>query len=254
METKAVAAIVLNENGKRAKAKEYAEAIKQHTVYREDMGRYFDSYRTHYSWCDYRIPSQSMAIEALQSITPDDNCTIKEMQRWLFSSKRTQRWDNPYNTVNAVNAFMAKTEECPSETEQMKKATTVHAADYKQIIGVKREILWDGKPTSLLTVRITIDADRDYDFVTITDNRPACLEPVQQLSGYHDGAYRQHRDNATIYAFDQLSKGKHTIETQYYVSKEGEFTSGNITAICTYAPEFQGSANTYTISCPGKKE
>lgn len=254
METKAVAAIVLNENGKRAKAKEYAEAIKQHTVYREDMGRYFDSYRTHYSWCDYRIPSQSMAIEALQSITPDDNCTIKEMQRWLFSSKRTQRWDNPYNTVNAVNAFMAKTEECPSETEQMKKATTVHAADYKQIIGVKREILWDGKPTSLLTVRITIDADRDYDFVTVTDNRPACLEPVQQLSGYHDGAYRQHRDNATIYAFDQLSKGKHTIETQYYVSKEGEFTSGNITAICTYAPEFQGSANTYTISCPGKKE
>lgn len=254
METKAVAAIVLNENGKRAKAKEYAEAIKQHTVYREDMGRYFDSYRTHYSWCDYRIPSQSMAIEALQSITPDDNCTIKEMQRWLFSSKRTQRWDNPYNTVNAVNAFMIKTVECPSETEQMKKATTVHAADYKQIIGVKREILWDGKPTSLLTVRITVEADRDYDFVTVTDNRPACLEPVQQLSGYHDGAYRQHRDNATIYAFDQLSKGKHTIETQYYVSKEGEFTSGNITAICTYAPEFQGSANTYTISCPGKKE
>lgn len=254
METKAVAAIVMNEAGKRSKAKEFVESIKQHTVYREDMGRYFDSYRTRYSWCDYRIPSQTVAIEALQSITPNDNCTIKEMQRWLFSSKRTQRWDNPYNTVNAVNAFMTKTEECPSETEQMKKATTVHAADYKQIIGVKREILWDGKPTSLLTVRITIEADRDYDFVTVTDNRPACLEPVQQLSGYHDGAYRQHRDNATLYAFDQLSKGRHTIETKYYVSTEGEFTSGNITAICTYAPEFQGSADTYTVNLQGKKE
>ena len=254
METKAVAAIVMDRFGKRSKASEFVESIKQHTVYREDMGRYFDSYRTRYSWCDYRIPSQTVAIEAMQAITPHDNCTIREMQRWLFSSKRTQRWDNPYNTVNAVNAFMTKTADCPAETEQMKKATTVHAADYKQIIGVKREIVWDGKPTSLLTVRITVDADRDYDFVTVTDNRPACLEPVQQLSGYHDGAYRQHRDNATIYAFDQLSKGRHTIETKYYVSTEGEFTSGNITAICTYAPEFQGSAETYTVSLQGKKE
>lgn len=252
METKAVAAIVMNENGKRSKAREYAEAIKQHTVYREDMGRYFDSYRTHYSWCDYRIPSQTMAIEALQSITPDDNCTIKQMQRWLFSSKRTQRWDNPYNTVNAVNAFMIKTAECPSETEQMQKTSTVHAADYKQIIKLKREVIWDGKPTSRLTVRITIEADRDYDFVTVTDNRPACLEPVRQLSGYYDGAYRQHRDNATIYAFNQLSKGVHTIETQYYVSTEGEFSSGSVTAVCTYAPEFQGTADKYSVACPGK--
>ena len=138
METKAVAAIVMDRFGKRSKAREFVESIKQHTVYREDMGRYFDSYRTRYSWCDYRIPSQTVAIEAMQAITPDDNCTIREMQRWLFSSKRTQRWDNPYNTVNAVNAFMTKTADCPAENEQMKKATTVHAADYKQIIGVKR--------------------------------------------------------------------------------------------------------------------
>ena len=248
METKAVAAIVMNEAGKGSKAREYVEAIKQHTVYREDMGRYFDSYRTHYSWCDYRIPSQSMAIEAMQHITPADNCTIREMQRWLFSSKRTQRWDNPYNTVNAVNAFMMKTAECPKETEQMQKASTIYAADYKQIIKVKREIEWDGKKTSKLTVRITVEADRDYDFVTVTDNRPACLEPVRQLSGYYDGAYRQHRDNATIYAFDQLSKGVHTIETQYYVSTEGDFTSGDVTAICTYAPEFQGSAEPYNMN------
>ena len=248
METKAVAAIVMKEAGKGSKAREYVEAIKQHTVYREDMGRYFDSYRAHYSWCDYRIPSQTMAIEAMQHITPNDNCTIREMQRWLFSSKRTQRWDNPYNTVNAVNAFMMKTAECPKETEQMQKASTIHAADYKQIIKVKREIEWDGKKTSKLTVRITVEADRDYDFVTVTDNRPACLEPVRQLSGYYDGAYRQHRDNATIYAFDQLSKGVHTIETQYYVSTEGDFTSGDVTAICTYAPEFQGSAEPYKMN------
>ena len=247
MATKAVAAIVMDNSRKGDEAKTYAESIKQHTVYREDMGRYFDSYRTHYSWCDYRIPSQVMAIEALYTITPEDNCTITQMQRWLVSSKRTQSWDNPVNTVNAVSAFYLKTKPCEEEIAKMYRQPS--AEELEDIIKVKREIITGKSNPSVgdkIKVRITIEADRDYDFVSVIDNRAACLEPVHQLSGYRYGCYQQMKDNKSEYFFNQLSKGTHVIETEYYVTRTGEYTSGSAIAVCTYAPEYRGS-------CEGSK-
>ena len=90
----------------RKKAQEYVQSLKEFTVYREDMGRYYDTPRAGYSWYDYKIPTQTMAVEALQQITPDDKQTIMEMQRWLLQEKRTQSWDTPINSVNAVYAFL----------------------------------------------------------------------------------------------------------------------------------------------------
>ena len=90
----------------RQKAQEYVRSLKEFTVYREDMGRYYDTPRAGYSWFDYKIPTQTMAVEALQMITPDDKQTIMEMQRWLLQEKRTQSWDTPINSVNAVYAFL----------------------------------------------------------------------------------------------------------------------------------------------------
>jgi uncharacterized protein YfaS (alpha-2-macroglobulin family) len=70
------------------------------------MGRYYDTPRAGYSWYDYKIPTQTVAIEALQRLTPDDHQTIEEMQRWVLQQKRTQAWDTPINSVNAVYAFL----------------------------------------------------------------------------------------------------------------------------------------------------
>ncbi len=243
MATKAVAAIVMDNSRKSDEAKTYLESIKQHTVYREDMGRYFDSYRTHYSWCDYRIPSQVMAIEALYAITPEDNCTITQMQRWLVSAKRTQSWDNPVNSVNAVSAFYLKTKPCEEEIAKMYRQP--NAEELEDIIKVKREIITGKSNLSVgdkVKVRITIESDRDYDFVSVIDNRAACLEPVHQLSGYRYGCYQQMKDNKSEYFFNQLSKGTHVIETEYYVTRTGEYTSGSAIAVCTYAPEYRGTS------------
>ena len=89
-------------------------------------------------------------------------------------------------------------------------------------------------------VRITITADRDYDFVQVIDKRAACLEPVNQLSGYRNGYYTTPKDCSTNYYFDCLSKGKHVITTDYYIDREGSYQSGTCTAQCAYAPEYSG--------------
>ncbi|MBR4275726.1 MAG: hypothetical protein IKQ32_02015 [Prevotella sp.] len=245
MQTKAVAAITLNENGKRKKAAEFAESIKQHTVYREDMGRYFDSYRALYSWCDYKIPTHTMCVEALENVTPNDEQTISEMLRWLVSAKRTQRWDNPVNTVNAIYALYNVKDTTIMSTY------TVNPADLKGALKITREVSGIMKVGEKVKVKLTIEADRDYDFVTVTDNRAACLEPVNQLSGfrggYRWGYYAEMRDSKSIYHFDQMSKGRHVVETEYYVNRTGEYQTGNATVVCEYAPEFRGSVEAITI-------
>lgn len=121
-------------------------------------------------------------------------------------------------------------------------------------MSVTREVLTtNGKPvTSLhvgdkITVRITIRADRDYDYVQVSDKRAACMEPVTQLSGYRMGYYCTPKDNATNYYFDRMSKGSHVIETEYYIDRTGLYETGTCTVQCAYAPEYSARSASITL-------
>jgi hypothetical protein len=137
--------------------------------------------------------------------------------------------------------------------------------DQQSGISVKREILIDHsllttyhsplKVGNRITIRITIEADRDYDFVQVQDKRAACLEPVKQLSGYdwRGGYYCAPKDYTTNYFFDCLAKGRHVIETEYYIDREGTYETGSCTAQCAYSPEFRGSTKSITINVAPNK-
>jgi len=124
-------------------------------------------------------------------------------------------------------------------------------ADQSSEISVRREILLPGdspvKVGQRIRVRLVIEAQRDLDFVEVIDKRAACMEPVRQLSGYQNGAYCTPKDNATHYYYDMLSKGRHVIETEYYIDRAGQYETGTCTVQCAYAPEFRGTAHSQTI-------
>lgn len=308
---KARAAVVLARNSQqnaayREKAGEYLQSVNEYAVYREEMGRYYDTRKALYSWRNYKIPTQVSVIEAMQMLKPNDKQTIEELQRWLLMSKRTQVWDTPVNTVDAVYAFMKGNENNWSrkaenavlkldgkllpmpqdsttlgyvKTERPGKASKLSIdkksdytswgavyAEFKQPIseigsmesGIKvRRVIVPAESESKgnaqvgekVKVTLIITADRDYDFVQITDKRAACLEPVNQLSGYQwsIGCYVSPRDHATNFYFDRLSKGKHIVEMEYYVDRKGDYQSGTCTAECTYSPEFSGRTETYEL-------
>ncbi len=308
---KARAAVVLARNSQqnaayREKAGEYLQSVNEYAVYREEMGRYYDTRKALYSWRNYKIPTQVSVIEAMQMLKPNDKQTIEELQRWLLMSKRTQVWDTPVNTVDAVYAFMKGNESnwnrkaenavlkldgkllpMPQDsttlgyvkTERPGKASKLSIdkksdytswgavyAEFKQPIseigsmesGIKvRRVIVPAESESKgnaqvgekVKVTLIITADRDYDFVQITDKRAACLEPVNQLSGYQwsIGCYVSPRDHATNFYFDRLSKGKHIVEMEYYVDRKGDYQSGTCTAECTYSPEFGGRTETYEL-------
>lgn len=116
---KAKAAVILALNYDYKTAADYLKSMEEYSVYLEDMGRYYDTRKAYYSWRNYKIPTEVAAIEALQALDAQSIAaissassaiskqqTIEEMQRWLLMSKRTQVWDTPVNTVDAVYAFM----------------------------------------------------------------------------------------------------------------------------------------------------
>ena len=311
---KARAAVVLAKNCQqnaayREKAGEYLQSVNEYAVYREEMGRYYDTRKALYSWRNYKIPTQVSVIEAMQMLKPNDKQTLEELQRWLLMSKRTQSWDTPVNTVDAVYAFMKGNESnwnrkaenavlkldgkllpMPQDsttlgyvrTEKAGKASTLSInkksdytswgavyAEFKQPISeiastesgikVRRVIVpaesqgrgkAQAKVGEKVKVTLIITADRDYDFVKIVDKRAACLEPVNQLSGYQWGmeCYVSPKDNTTNFYFDRLSKGKHFVEMEYYVDRKGDYQSGSCTAECTYSPEFGGRTEAYKMT------
>ena len=297
---KAKAAVVLAKNYDEKTAADYLKSIEEYSVYREEMGRYYDTRKAYYSWRNYKIPTEVAAIEALQQLNGNKQ-TIEEMQRWLLMSKRTQAWNTPVNTVDAVFAFMngnkqnlnRKAENAVIKLDgklipMPKDSTTLgyvkseqegkdasHLtidkksdytswgavyAEFKQPIseiassesGIKisRKVASKAKVGDRVKVTITLNADRDYDFVKVVDKRAACLEPVGQISGYQWGlgCYVSPRDNTTNFYFERLSKGKHVIEMEYYVDREGDYRSGSCTVECTYSPEFGGRTEGYKIT------
>lgn len=115
---------------------------------------------------------------------------------------------------------------------------------------VKREIITDRKQMSVgdrIKVRITIKAERDFDFVEVVDKRAACLEPTNQLSGYHYGCYVAPQDYTTHFYFDKMAKGTHTVEMEYYIDRKGDYRSGTATAQCAYSPAFMGRDKAQTM-------
>ena len=95
-----------------------------------------------------------------------------------------------------------------------------------------------------LTVRLTVIADRDMDFVQVKDGRAACMEPVDTLSGYRwnrsIGYYQETKDASTSFYIDRLRKGTHVLEYDVYITSSGRYAQGLATACSVYAPEFAG--------------
>ena len=126
------------------------------------------------------------------------------------------------------------------------KELRVEKKYYKKVKGPEgtRLTAIEGKlePGDEIVARLEITSDRTYEFVHLSDERPACAEPVDVLSSYRwrDGVgyYQSTKDTATHYYIDRLNKGVFVLETSFRVQQKGAFTGGLATIQCMYAPEF----------------
>ncbi len=141
--------------------------------------------------------------------------------------------------------------------ENMDRLKTQSSGELK----IARRLLVDGKTfdpqTSTLkvgdrvTVRITVTADRDMDFVQVRLLTPACFEPTDQNSGYRwmkgRGGYLARHDASTDIFFDSFTKGTLTFDIDYFVTRTGEYLTGAASVQCAYAPEFAGHTGSFMV-------
>lgn len=100
-------------------------------------------------------------------------------------------------------------------------------------------------------VRIVLSADRNMEFVYLKNQRAACFEPTEQLSGYKYengiGYYQQNNDAVTNFYFDFIPKGTFEIEYDLWVDRSGTYHNGISAVQCLYAPQYAAQTHGETI-------
>ena len=93
-----------------------------------------------------------------------------------------------------------------------------------------------------LIIRLTINSDRDLEYVHLKDSRAAGMEPINVLSGYKWqgglGYYENTTDAATHFYFDKISKGVYVFDYPVFITHLGDFSAGIANIQCLYAPGF----------------
>lgn len=90
-------------------------------------------------------------------------------------------------------------------------------------------------------VRLVIVCTKALEYLTLADERPAFLEPVDQTSGYRwDGTfhYLETKDSQTRLYFARLAEGSHVATYDCHVTNSGRFAVGIATIQSQYAPQF----------------
>ena len=131
--------------------------------------------------------------------------------------------------------------------QDVEKVDCLNLSIRKQIVvlsesdhGVKAE---EGELQTGDKVRITltVTCEKDMDYVVITDNRGACVQPDEWLSGY--GAqgelwgYKETEDEKTSFFFEFMPKGSHIITYDCHIDRRGDYSSGIATVQSLYAPQ-----------------
>ena len=103
-----------------------------------------------------------------------------------------------------------------------------------------------------IACRITLQTDRDMEYVHLKDHRGSGTEPVNVLSQYRfqDGLayYESTRDTASHFFIDYLPKGTYVFEYIVRVQHGGRYPTGIANIQCMYAPEFNSHSESILLN------
>ncbi len=272
---------ILKKYGRESAAKKFLESIKEYTVFKEGFGRYYATDLAYYSWCDYRIPTQLAAMRAMddQQYLLDMQLWLlrqKQTQTWdnpinaldiadflLTTNRETSLHEVTIPTlvldgksVLQDTIYQIPTDEKVNELHVSKTSPGISWGHVRSTfqeevsnlksyssgeLTIERKVMRDGNK---VTIRHILHADRDMDFVQVTSQHAASLEPLRTISGYQwmggRGCYLEVHDSYISLFFDKFTRGTTTIDMEYYIAREGEYNTGYANIECTYAPEFGG--------------
>ena len=264
MDTKAIAAIVLDKAGRKKEAQEFVASLKEFLTKTDEQGMFFAFNENPYTWGGMQMQAHVDVMEALEQ-TGGNTDTVEEMKLWLLKQKQTQKnvvdarkieveKRNPGIAWGAVYAeFESPVSDVKQQggelnvEKQLYVERTMNNVPQLQPITAKTVLQVGDKVVSRLSIRV----DRPMDFVQLKDQRGACFEPIGSISGYRWnnglGYYVDIKDASANFFFDHLGKGVYVLEYSYRVSRAGTYETGLATMQCAYAPEYASHSASMTI-------
>ena len=119
-------AIALLVNGRNKEADAFVRSLREYTVSKPGMGRYYDTERAPYSWCDYKLPTHVAAMKAMIATRKDFTDAeqyLNDMQIWVIRQKQGQKWDSEINTIQAVDILLTVSPDTTFHEAQMPVVT-----------------------------------------------------------------------------------------------------------------------------------
>jgi len=167
---------------------------------------------------------------------------------WIMVQKETQHWENDPAYIEAIGCVLDGPDEV-LQTEVM-ALTATYSKPFSEIkatgngMSIKASVP-DGTQLKVgdrvkLTFNISNDENRSFVKLTIPFN--AGLTPVNQMSGYRWGYYRNVKAGSIEQWHEVYPEHTTTVTEEFYVTRAGEFQCPAATIECLYAPHY--SANT----------
>ncbi|MBR5638919.1 MAG: TonB-dependent receptor plug domain-containing protein [Muribaculaceae bacterium] len=276
---RAYAAIVLYRNGKKDEARKIAQSLREFAI-TDNQGMHWDNLQEGYAAFYDKVTLTATVLEALSLVDPrqDEMAQIhkwmllmKQSNDWGSSSLAAHAV-YALLTTDGGNKWLTDSlgysirEIAPNETIKFDKknhpqwgavysAYSAPMADIQAFktddLSVTKNFIRYGKDGELepfttldvgdkVQVRITLDARKDLDYITVTDERAACFEPVDKVSGYKWGEvfyYNEVKDSKTNLFITSLRKGVHTVTYDVMLTNIGTYASGIASAQCQYSPQ-----------------
>lgn len=206
---------------------------------------------------------------------------LLDMQLWLLRQKQTQVWKSPINALDVADFLLSDNRETVlhavttptlvldgksmvqdstytvNKVKSLSVTKTSPGISWGHVRGtfkeevshlnsyssgeltIERKVIRNGNK---VIIRHILHADRDMDFVSVTSEHAACLEPLRTLSGYQmmggRGCYLEVHDSHINLFFDTFTRGTTTIDMEYYIARDGDYSNGHATIECKYAPEY----------------
>ena len=292
--SKAVAAIVIFNDGDRELARTILESLRQYTSVTKERGMWYAQNPN--AWVAFNpLITTTQVLEAFAEIEPESS-DVDLLRQSILLSGLTEDWSDIRESVEVVNALLRTgldwtvaarpavitvdgtridpgrvanltgefkvdvklSDAAPSRLKIEKFASgpswggvvaryvapsaSVKAVASDEVKIEKHLLLLDQNGNvkeadenelnvgDHIRVILTIQTDRNLEYVALVDERSACLEPIDKISGYRradgTGYYQETANSATSLFFDYLPKGTHVFSYDCFVDRAGEYSLG----------------------------